>query len=121
MALPPYRASEDWGMGQHLPCMVRIDYHTYMWTRWAVPIDEYNTRMFYFHTSARTTAIGRAFEWLSYWCYHTWVMDRNFSAQDAPAAVYAYYDRPEYLAPTDSQLVNWRKLLLSARGMEGKL
>ena len=120
MALPPYRASEDWGMGQHLPCMVRIDYHTYMWTRWAVPIDENNTRMFYFHTSARTTAIGRAFEFLSYWCYHTWVMDRNFSAQDAPAAVYAYYDRPEYLAPTDSQLVNWRKLLLSARGMEGK-
>jgi hypothetical protein len=47
-------------------------------------------------------------------------MDRNFSAQDAPAAVNAYYDRPEYLAPTDAQLVGWRRLLLSARGLEGQ-
>ena len=26
---------------------------------------------------------------------------------------------PEYLAPTDAQLVGWRRLLLNARGMEG--
>ena len=118
-ALEPYRASDAWETGQHLPCMVRINYRTYMWTRWAVPIDERTTRMFYFHTAARKTALGRAFEWLAYHCFHTWVMDRNFSAQDAPAAINAYYDRPEYLAPTDAQLVGWRKLLLTARGMEG--
>jgi len=118
--LPPYHASDEWGMGQHLPCMVRIDYHTYMWTRWAVPIDENNTRMFYFHTAERKTALGRAFELVAYWCFHTWVMDRNFSAQDAPAAIHAYYDRPEYLAPTDAQLVGWRRLLLQARGLDGR-
>ena len=116
--LPPYHASDEWGMGQHLPCMVRIDYHTYMWTRWAVPIDENNTRMFYFHAAIRTTWLGRAYEYLSYQLFHHWVMDRNFSAQDAPAAIHAYYDRPEYLAPTDSQLVGWRRFLLSARGVE---
>ena len=39
-------------------------------------------------------------------------------AQDAPAAINAYYDRPEYLTQTDTQLVHWRRLLLTARGMD---
>jgi phenylpropionate dioxygenase-like ring-hydroxylating dioxygenase large terminal subunit len=116
--LPQYKGGEDWGMGQHLPCMVRIHYGSYMWTRWAVPIDAATTRMFYFHTAIRTTWLGRAYEWASYHLFHHWVMDRNFSAQDAPAAIHAYYDRPEYLAPTDAQLVGWRRFLLSARGVE---
>jgi phenylpropionate dioxygenase-like ring-hydroxylating dioxygenase large terminal subunit len=116
--LPAYRASEEWETGQHLPCMVRINYQTHMWTRWAVPIDENHTRMFYFHTALRRTKLGRAYERLAYHLFHHWVMNRNFSAQDAPAAICAYYDRPEYLAPTDAQLVQWRKLLLTARGTE---
>ena len=116
--LPRYKASDEWEMGQHLPCMVRINYHTYMWTRWAVPIDANTTRMFYVHTAVRRTALGRAYEWLSYHLFHHWVMDRNFSAQDAPAAINAYYDRPEYLAPTDAQLVGWRRFLLSALARE---
>jgi len=117
--LTPYSGSPDWDTGQHLPCMVRINYNTYMWTRWAVPIDEKTTRMFYCHTAVRRTAIGRAYEFLAYHMFHHWVMDRNFSAQDAPAAIHAYYDKPEYLAPTDAQLVGWRKFLLTARGMPG--
>jgi phenylpropionate dioxygenase-like ring-hydroxylating dioxygenase large terminal subunit len=115
--LTPYRASDEWEMGQHLPCMVRINYQTHMWTRWAVPIDEKTTRMFYFHTALRPSTLGRAYEYLAYHLFHHWVMDRNFSAQDAPAAIHAYYDRPEYLAPTDAQLVQWRRFLLGARGM----
>jgi hypothetical protein len=99
--------------------MIRINYHTHMWTRWAVPVEENKTRMFYFHTTAHKTALGRLYEKLAYYLFHHWVMNRNFSAQDAPAAIYAYYDRPEYLAPSDAQLVQWRKLLLTARGMDG--
>jgi phenylpropionate dioxygenase-like ring-hydroxylating dioxygenase large terminal subunit len=118
--LPAYVGSDDWGMGQHLPCMVRIHYGSYMWTRWAVPIDERTARMFYFHSAIRTTPLLRAYEWLAYHLFHHWVMDRNFSAQDAPAAIYAYYDRPEYLAPTDAQLVGWRRFLLGARGMDAR-
>ena len=75
--------------------------------------------MFYFHTAHRTTALGRAYEWLACQCFHHRVMDRNFSAQDAPATIHAYYDTPKYLAPTDAQLVQWRRLLLTARGMKG--
>jgi hypothetical protein len=118
--LPVYRATEEWETGQHLPCMVRINYQTHMWTRWAVPVDENTTRMFYFHTALRRTVLGRAYEWLAYHLFHHWVMDRNFSAQDAPAAIHAYYDRPEYLAPTDAQLVQWRRLLLTGRGLENR-
>ncbi len=113
-----YKASEDWDTGQHLPCMIRINYHTYMWTRWAVPIDANNTRMFYFHATDHDSSWGRLYEWFAYYFFHHWIIDRNFSAQDAPAAIYAYYDRPEYLSQTDTQLVQWRRLLLSARGME---
>ena len=119
-ALPQFRASPDWEMGQHLPCMVRINYGNYMWTRWAVPIDENTTRMFYIHAALRVSRLGRAYEWAAYHLFHHWVMDRNFSAQDAPAAVNAYYDRPEYLAPTDAQLVGWRRHLMGARGMKGQ-
>ena len=75
--------------------------------------------MFYVHTAVRKTPWGRAYEYLSYHLFHHWVMDRNFSAQDAPAAINAYYDRPEYLAPTDAQLVGWRRHLMGARGMKG--
>ncbi len=52
-ALPQFRATPDWEMGQHLPCMVRINYGNYMWTRWAVPIDANTTRMFYIHAAVR--------------------------------------------------------------------
>ena len=121
LRFPAYRASDEWETGQHLPCMVRINYQTHMWTRWAVPIDANNTRMFYFHTALRRTSVGRIYEWCAYQFFHHWVMDRNFSAQDAPAAIHAYYDRPEYLAPTDAQLAGWRRLLLQARGMDGPL
>lgn len=116
--LPAYTGSPEWEMGQHLPCMVRINYRNYMWTRWAVPIDANTTRMFYFHAAVRRTWLGRTYEFFAYHMFHHWVVDRNFSAQDAPAAVHAYYDRLEYLAPTDAQLVGWRRFLLTARGME---
>jgi hypothetical protein len=114
--LEPYSGSPDWDTGQHLPCMVRINYRTYMWTRWAVPIDENNTRMFYCHTAIRAPRSAAPTN-SSLSLFHHWVMDRNFSAQDRPAAVDAYYDKPEYLAPTDAQLVGWRRFLLTARGM----
>ncbi|HUZ72322.1 MAG TPA: hypothetical protein VMU87_05000 [Stellaceae bacterium] len=77
------RSAKEWETGQHLRCMVRINYQTHMGTRWAVPIDEKTTRMFYFHTALRRTALGRAYEWCAYHFFHHWVMDQNFSAQDA--------------------------------------
>lgn len=113
----PYRASEEWGMGQHLPSIVRINYGTHMYSRWAVPVDEEHTRMFYFHSARRPTWLGRLHERLQWHLFHNWAMNKNFSEQDSPGAIDLYYDRPERLSISDQQTIAWRKMVLSARGM----
>jgi nitrite reductase/ring-hydroxylating ferredoxin subunit len=115
---PRYKVSETWGMGQHLPGMIRIHYGPHMFTRWSVPVDENTTRMVYFHTAERRTVLGRAYEWLAFWVFHNPFLHRNFTGQDIPAAARAYYDRPENLAPTDAQVIQWRKMASTARGIK---
>ena len=117
---PRYQASDEWETGQQLPCVIRINYHTHMFTRWGVPVDANRTRLFYFHSAQRRSAIGRAYERLAFVLFHNWILNKNFSGQDLPAAIRAYYDTPEFFAPTDAQVVQWRKMVLSARGMEGR-
>jgi hypothetical protein len=116
--LPRYKASEEWETGQHLPCMVRINYGTHMFTRWAVPIDAEHTRMFYLHTAERRSLFGRIYERVAFRLFHNWIMNKNFSGQDIPAARNAYYDKPEFLAPTDLQVISWRRMVVTARGLE---
>ena len=88
-----------------------------MYTRWAVPVTEHETRMFYFHAARRATWIGRVHEWLQWHLFHNWAMNKNFSEQDSPGAIELYYDRPERLSVSDQQTIEWRKMVLSARGM----
>lgn len=113
-----FQASDAWGMGQHLPSVVRINYGSHMYTRWAVPVDEEHTRMFYFHSARRPTLIGKLHEFLQWHLFHNWAMNKNFSEQDSPGAIELYYDRPERLTVSDQQTIEWRKMVLSARGME---
>jgi phenylpropionate dioxygenase-like ring-hydroxylating dioxygenase large terminal subunit len=113
----PFQASPEWDMGQHLPSIVRINYGTHMYTRWAVPVDEEHTRMFYFHSARRPTWLGRLHERLQWHLFHNWAMNKNFSEQDAPGSVELYYDRPERLSVSDQQTVQWRRMVLAARGM----
>jgi phenylpropionate dioxygenase-like ring-hydroxylating dioxygenase large terminal subunit len=113
----PFQVSETWDMGQHLPSIVRINYGTHMYTRWAVPVDKDHTRMFYFHSARRPTWIGKLHEFLQWHAFHNWAMNKNFSEQDSPGAIELYYDRPERLSISDAQTIEWRKLVLSARGM----
>ncbi|HLY67670.1 MAG TPA: Rieske 2Fe-2S domain-containing protein [Chloroflexota bacterium] len=115
---PPYQVSEEWGTGQHLPSVVRLNYGTHMYTRWAIPVNENETRMFYFHAAKRGTWIGRLHERLQWSLFHNWAMNKNFSEQDSPGAIELYYDRPERLSVSDQQTIEWRKMLLSARGLE---
>src|SRR5262249_34543198 len=110
----PFRVSEEWGTGQHLPSVVRLNYGTHMDTRWAIPVTEYETRMFYFHVARRPTWIGRLHERIQWWLFHNWAMNKNFSEQDSPGAIDLYYDRPERLSLSDQQTIEWRKLVLSS-------
>jgi len=111
---PPFQVSDEWGTGQHLPSVVRLNYGTHMYTRWAIPVSENETRMFYFHAARRGTWLGRLHERLQWTVFHNWAMNKNFSEQDSPGAIDLYYDRPERLSVSDQQTIEWRKLVLSA-------
>ena len=94
--------------------MVRLNYGTHMYTRWAIPVNENETRMFYFHAARRATWLGRAHEWVQWNLFHNWAMNKNFSEQDSPGAIDLYYDRPERPSVSDQQTIEWRKMILSA-------
>lgn len=113
----PYKLSEEWGPGQHLPSIVRINYGTHVYTRWVVPVADDLTRIYYFHAAKRPTWLGRLHEVLHWHVFHNWAMNRNFSEQDARGAIKAYFDAPENLVVSDMQAIAWRKMVLSARGI----
>jgi len=98
--------------------LFRLNYGTHMYTRWAVPVDENQTTMFYFHTTRPARWLNRVYEICHWHMFHNWAMNKNFSEQDARGAIEAYHDTEEYLSPTDMQTIEWRKLLLTARGLE---
>ena len=48
-------------------------------------------------------------------------MNTNFSNQDYQVVAPQRYDMPEKLSGTDAEVIAWRKLLLSARGMPARV
>jgi hypothetical protein len=109
----------EWKVGHHLPSMFRSFYGTHLYTRWAVPVDKDNIRLFYFHAARPGNLLGRIYEKLHYHLWHDWSMNFNFSGQDGRQMIYQYYDRPEKLSATDIQTIEWRKLVLQhGRGMQ---
>ena len=106
--------------GHHLPSMFRFDYGTHLYTRCCVPIDANNTRIFYYHSARRKTALGRFLHSAFFHLVHSWVMHENFSNQDARVMMPQRYDLPEMLSATDSEIVGWRRLLLRARRGPGE-
>ena len=112
---------EEWGgfFQHHLPAMVRLDYHTHLYTRHNIPIDEKTTRQCYVHFARASSWVGRLYERVHFTLFHRWAMYTNFSNQDFRAAVPQRYDTAEYLSGTDAHLVVWRRLQTRARGLEG--
>ena len=109
----------EWKGGHHLPSMFRAFYGTHLYTRWAVPVDKDNIRLFYFHAAKPGNLLGRIYEKLNYHLWHDWNMNFNFSGQDGRQMIHQYYDRPEKLSATDVQTIEWRKLVLQhGRGMQ---
>ena len=125
----PFNPDEEWGMhtfidgkrvrsgGHHLPSMFRFDFGTHMYTRCCVPVDDKLTRVIYYHAVRRKTALSRAAARLYFAGFQNWAMNANFSDQDYRVMAPQRYDTPEKLSGTDAEVIAWRKLLLSARGM----
>ena len=114
----PFELSDEWQPGQHLPGMVRQNYWTHVFTRYVVPMAEEKSRLIYFHSARPSNWVGRLYERLHWTFIHNWMVNKNFSEQDARGAIEAYHDRPEYLSQTDLQTIAWRKFILTARGLE---
>jgi phenylpropionate dioxygenase-like ring-hydroxylating dioxygenase large terminal subunit len=126
---PPFNDNEEWDMhtyidgkrarsgGHHLPSMFRFDFGPHLLTRACVPIDEHTTRIVYYHSLRRKGAIRQALYTLYFHSIYRWALYNNFSMQDYRVMSKQRYDLPERLSATDAEVVAWRRLLLSARGM----
>jgi phenylpropionate dioxygenase-like ring-hydroxylating dioxygenase large terminal subunit len=116
---PSVETEEEWsGILRHLPAEIRLDYHTHTYTRNNIPINADSTREIYFHYSPVKSWLGKLYEHIHFKLFHRWAMYANFSKQDFRAVQPQRYDVEEYLSSTDAPNVNWRRLLLKARGME---
>jgi phenylpropionate dioxygenase-like ring-hydroxylating dioxygenase large terminal subunit len=113
-----FMTDQEWAGGHHLPSMFRTGAPSHLYTRWVVPVDQENSRVVYFHTAKPKSWLGRAYERFIFHTYHDWSMNYNFSGQDARQMIYQYYEFPEKLSATDIQSIQWRKLLLTARGVQ---
>ena len=76
--------------------------------------------MIYYHAIRRRTAVGRALARLFFVTFQNWAMNANFSDQDYRVMAPQRYDTPEKLSGTDAEVIAWRRLLLSARGMPAR-
>lgn len=126
---PPFNDNEEWDMhtvldgarvrsgGHHLPSMFRFDFGSHMYTRCCVPIDEDRTRVVYYHSIRCNSAWTRLWRTLYFRCFHLWAMNANFSDQDLAVMKPQRFDLPEKLSGTDAEIIVWRKMVLSARGM----
>jgi hypothetical protein len=110
------RSSPRWTLGHHLPSMFRqapgpgsFDFYT----RVCVPIDEDHTRVWYYHSLRARTWWQRLLHTIRYKGYMSWLWDEHFSKQDAKAILRQRWDAPETLSSTDTEVVQWRRLVVT--------
>lgn len=112
-----YKSTEEWAAspgiaGWHLPCMVRVNFGAYAFTRYSVAVTENLSRIIYFHHRRKAGwAVARLIQKLWFHSYFNWWLHYNFSAQDGDVAAPCRYWTPENLSSTDSHLVMLRKLV----------
>jgi phenylpropionate dioxygenase-like ring-hydroxylating dioxygenase large terminal subunit len=126
---PFHEGNEEWGMyalvdgkyvragGHHLPSMFRFDFNGQMLTRFCVPVSEQLTQIVYAHAVRRRSWLGKLQSALYFHMFRNWALNINFSTQDYRVMATQDYDAPENLSTSDGEVVRWRRLLLSARGM----
>lgn len=103
----------EWGgtFGQRLPSMRRQALSgKLISTRWCVPVEENLTRLFFVSASWPSSGVSRVWKQIR-WPLDNWLSNFNFQNQDRDVAVSVRYQYPEYLSPTDSYMVAFRKLV----------
>jgi nitrite reductase/ring-hydroxylating ferredoxin subunit len=102
-----FKKYDEWGRGHHLPCAVRTGGGS---TRFAVPVKPNLSRIIYFYFPRANNWLSRAFAKTVFLLIQK-PLEHNFSDQDGKEAASCRFWTPEYLSPTDSQLVLLRKLI----------
>ena len=110
--IPPPR-SVRWCGGHHLPGMFRTEFAYDMYTRMCVPVEEKLTRIWYYHYTRPTSALGRLWQRVLYFGLHRWIIEYNFSRQDERVMVNQRFDTPEKLSGTDAEVIQWRRLVVT--------
>jgi phenylpropionate dioxygenase-like ring-hydroxylating dioxygenase large terminal subunit len=134
---PIMRDPELWVGGHHLPGVFRSGAtatprpkHTenvlkrmFQWrggaglfgqyTRQVIPIDEWETRMWYHHSVVVKNVWEKMWAHFVYFTWGRWAGEYNFSQQDMSVMLHQVYDAPEKLSGTDAEVVQWRKLVVT--------
>jgi phenylpropionate dioxygenase-like ring-hydroxylating dioxygenase large terminal subunit len=96
----------------HLPAIYQVDYGDHIYTRMTVPIDKETSRIFYFHTTRPADRKRELWDRAYFTVFQNWMMNYNFSGQDADVVEYQYYDRPELFSATDTFPLTLRRFIL---------
>ena len=114
----PYTAPEEWAAdvgvsAWHLPCMVRVNFGVFAFTRSAVPVSANLSRVVYFHHRKRAPFgwLGELWQRAWFFAYFNYWLHYNFSGADGTVAAPCRYWTEENLSSTDSHLVMLRKLV----------
>ena len=104
----PFETYKEWRQGHHLPSVVRTGGGG---TRYAVPVESNLSRIVYFYFPPALYRISRLWRKLHFLLIRN-PLEYNFSSQDGRGAASCRYWTPEHLAPTDSQVTIFRKMIL---------
>ena len=109
----PSPRTARWCGGHHLPGMFRTEFAYDLYTRMCVAVAENKTRLFYYHCTYPKNRIQRWWQTFLYYTYHRWIIEQNFSMQDNSVMLNQSYSAPEALSVTDSEVVQWRRLVVT--------
>ncbi len=126
---PPLK-SDWWGLGHRLPGMFRAGGGAPrtpagkqarprtgglfgQYTRWPVAVENWRSRVWYFHTTKPANSLQRVWHWLLYWTTYRWLVEYNFSQQDMSVMENQRFDCKEKLSGTDAEVIQWRRLVVT--------
>jgi phenylpropionate dioxygenase-like ring-hydroxylating dioxygenase large terminal subunit len=84
-----------------------------LYTRQTVPVEEWLTRVWYFHYTRPKGLLDKLRYNILYFGLYRWLVEYNFSQQDMSVMLRQRYDWPEKLSGTDAEVIQWRKLVVT--------
>jgi nitrite reductase/ring-hydroxylating ferredoxin subunit len=126
----PTTTSDWWGLGHRLPGMFRAGGGAPpgpngkrprprtgglfgQYTRWPVAVENWRSRVWYFHATKPASSFHRWRDQILYWSLYRWLAEYNFSQQDMSVMENQRFDWKEKLSGTDAEVIQWRRLVVT--------